>query len=117
MTRRAGVAAGVSFGVLMLCAQSGQAPVASPSTPVVSSADTSTAALRPQPSVRIDHQLIEVPVPRPPPRPTRRPSFAKSDRSARHARRPEEALAARARRLIVGDGQYRPEPFPRLSAR
>ena len=64
------------------------------------------------PAIRLEHQLIEVPAaaPRPPVR--------------RRVEGPQVKLAAgsggdadlitRARRAFVGDGRYRPEPFPRL---
>ena len=67
-------------------------------------------------SVRIEHQLVEAferprlaSVPRRrqamPPRPS---AVQFADRSARPA-----GLAARAGRLLLGDGRFRPEPFPR----
>ena len=67
-------------------------------------------------SVRIEHQLVEA-LERPgvaiAPRQRRampaRPSAVQfADRSARPA-----GLATRAGRLLLGDGRFRPEPFPR----
>lgn len=59
-------------------------------------------------SVRLQHQLIEIRIPAratPPPR-------AASPRSPRaEASRPR--FVDRARRVLIGDGRYRPEPFPR----
>ncbi len=64
--------------------------------------------------VRIEHQLIHVGEP---PAPPRRPITAAVNRFA-GVRKPAErarqdALMVRAGRLIMGDGRYRPEPFPR----
>jgi hypothetical protein len=64
--------------------------------------------------VRIEHQLIHV---MESPAPPRRPVTAAVNRPA-SIRKPvqrarQEALVVRAGRLIMGDGRYRPEPFPR----
>ena len=65
------------------------------------------------PSVRVEHQLVRLPKPRP--QHINRPPQWRSTRLA--AAEPSEsrpALILRARRVLVGDGRYKPEPFPRL---
>ena len=65
------------------------------------------------PSVRVEHQLVRLPKPRP--QHINRPPQWRSTRLA--AAEPSEsrpALILRARRALVGDGRYKPEPFPRL---
>ncbi|HVL66128.1 MAG TPA: hypothetical protein VM364_02570 [Vicinamibacterales bacterium] len=74
-------------------------------------------AAQPAPDVRVEHQLITVDViaesasrPTPPPP-------ARAAATAAGARQPEPAerrLVDRARRVILGDGRHRPEPFPRV---
>jgi hypothetical protein len=62
-------------------------------------------------SVRLQHQLIEVKIPAratPPPR-AARPRSPRAEAS-----RPR--FVERARRVLVGDGRYRPEPFPKPKA-
>ena len=79
-----------------------------PPRPVVS------APALPLPSVKLEHQLIEI---RPPRRarpdvqirrdiPATRLATAAPDR--------RDTLVARAGRAFLGDGRFRPEPFPRL---
>ena len=83
------------------------------------------AAAEPLPSVTVRHDLIVVPA-----SPERAAVAVRPVRAAmpvRHAaaappsaarvwRTPaaERGLFGRARRAVVGDGRYRPEPFPRL---
>jgi hypothetical protein len=66
------------------------------------------------PSVRIEHELVRLPKPRPPriTRPTqwRATRLAAAEPADSHA-----PLLVRARRALVGDGRYKPEPFPRLA--
>lgn len=64
--------------------------------------------------IRIEHQLIQVTES---PTPRRRPPTVAVSRVA-SVRKPaqrsrQEALVVRAGRLLMGDGRYRPEPFPR----
>jgi hypothetical protein len=64
--------------------------------------------------IRIEHQLIHVVEAPPPPR---RPAAAALNRLA-SVRKPvqrarQETLVVRAGRLLMGDGRFRPEPFPR----
>jgi hypothetical protein len=66
--------------------------------------------------VIIEHQMIEVPMPAPPPTILRavRPARSTSASASPHARRdPPGPFVVRARRVLVGDGRYRPEPVPR----
>ena len=68
----------------------------------------------PKPSVTLQHQLIQVEPVRPPrPAPSLRRALP-STRLAYGPSRHQDTLAARARRAVVGDGRFRPEPFPRL---
>ena len=68
----------------------------------------------PQPSVIIQHQLIQIqPAPKPKPLPRVRGAVA-STRLAYGPVLRRENLASRARRVMLGDGRFRPEPFPRL---
>jgi hypothetical protein len=65
------------------------------------------------PSVRIEHELVRLPKPRP--QRITRPAQWRSTRLV--AAEPADAqtpLLVRARRALVGDGRYKPEPFPRL---
>ena len=67
----------------------------------------------PAPSVRVEHELVRLPRPRLPQagrsRAWRSTRLAMTDRSWTRA-----PLIVRARRAVVGDGRYKPEPFPRL---
>jgi hypothetical protein len=68
------------------------------------------------PSVRIEHELVQLPKPRPyrinRPAQWRSTRLAAAEPTDRHA-----PLFIRARRAFVGDGRYKPEPFPRLEAK
>jgi hypothetical protein len=61
------------------------------------------------PSIRIEHEVVEVPLARP--RAPRAPAVAHVPRRA--ARQSPPSPSTRVARLILGDGRYRPEPFPR----
>jgi hypothetical protein len=63
--------------------------------------------------VRIEHQLIRVVETAAPRRPTAPPvsRLAVARKPLQRAR--DAALVVKAGRLIMGDGKYRPEPFPR----
>ncbi len=68
------------------------------------------------PSVRIEHELVKLPKPRRPR--INRPAQWRSTRlAAAEPVAPQAPLLVRARRALVGDGRYRPEPFPRLDAK
>ena len=65
------------------------------------------------PSVQIEHELVRLPKPRL--QRINRPAQFRTTRLA--AAEPADArapLIVRARRAFVGDGRYKPEPFPRL---
>jgi hypothetical protein len=66
--------------------------------------------------VKVEHELIHV-VPfrnavTPPPPRIQRSSSVKPAVASKPPDRPKGALG-RARRILLGDGRYRPEPFPR----
>jgi hypothetical protein len=64
--------------------------------------------------VTVQHQLIHVPVLTTPRRPVQAAAMAGQRRPSATAQpRTERSLAARASRMLMGDGRYRPEPFPR----
>lgn len=73
-----------------------------------------SASVPAPPSVRVQHEYIQAsPAPMAPPSPSRR---ARPSRTA--PLEPRKASSSpqfveRARRAILGDGRYRPEPFPR----
>ena len=68
------------------------------------------------PSIRIEHELVRLPKPRPPR--INRPVQWRSTRvAAAEPAGPQPPLLVRARRAFVGDGRYKPEPFPRLEAK
>jgi hypothetical protein len=65
--------------------------------------------------VRIEHQLIRINPPPPPQRPRPRVAYLVNrlaDGKTPPAP-PSRGLVVRAGRMLVGDGRYRPEPFPR----
>jgi len=114
---RAGVVPLLAFAVLMLNPPLGNRPAPAP-------AKTSAAPAAPvivAPSVRIEHELVRLPQPQaqPPAQPKPTPRVSRPWRSTRmaHATQPESRprLLVRASRAFVGDGRFRPEPFPRLT--
>src|SRR5215213_8647032 len=66
------------------------------------------------PTIRLEHQVIEVPSPRMVKRAPRRRIPPVATRFASASPQPASTLVARTRRAVMGDGRYRPEPFPRL---
>ena len=108
-----GVVVASTAAVLAMFPRASEAPPAlltsagAPATPAAASGAVSEG-----PSIRIEHELVIAPVWRPPVR--RSPEVA--PRHVRMAgRRPQPAGAiAGTRRLLFGDGKYRPEPFPRV---
>jgi hypothetical protein len=66
------------------------------------------------PSVRIEHELVRLPTPRPP-RLSRPAQWRATRLAAAEPADPPAPLLVRARRALVGDGRYKPEPFPRLA--
>jgi len=65
------------------------------------------------PSVRVEHELVRLPRPRLPqvsrPRALRTTRLSVTDQPETRV-----PLLVRARRAVIGDGRYKPEPFPRL---
>jgi hypothetical protein len=109
MPRRTGLVLIVALLALTVYPPPAQVGVPDPQT-AVPAAKVSPA---PKSSVTVEHQLIQVePMPRPKPVPRLRPALP----STRLAYLPpaQDTLVARARRKFLGDGRFRPEPFPRL---
>ena len=79
-------------------------------------AATAPASKVPQPpgrSVTLEHQLIQVEPVRPP-KPAPRLRRALPTTRLAYGPTRQDTLASRARRAVLGDGRFRPEPFPRL---
>jgi hypothetical protein len=69
-----------------------------------------------RPAVHVEHQLVEaLEPPRAASARRRRQAMPARPSAVQFAARPDPAagLAARAGRLFLGDGRFRPEPFPR----
>jgi hypothetical protein len=101
-----------AFAVLMLHPPLAERPRREPVTaPVPAVAEPSPSAVAP--SVRIQHELVRLP--KPASRPAR-PSAWRATRMAL-ARPPggRAPLIVRASRALVGDGRFKPEPFPRVT--
>lgn len=66
-------------------------------------------------SVRVRHDFVTVPLPVPPPQleTSGQPASAASPRLRRASEHRDTALS-KARLAILGDGRFRPEPFPRV---
>jgi hypothetical protein len=110
MPRRSGLVLIVALLALTVYPPPAQVGVPDPQTAVPAATKVSPA---PKPSVTVEHQLIQVePMPRPKPVPRLRPALP-STRLA-YAPPQQDTLVARARRKFLGDGRFRPEPFPRL---
>jgi hypothetical protein len=110
MCRRAGLLAVVALAALILYPSPAQEEVRAPQTGVP------TAALRsvPSPSVTLQHQLIQIePLRRQKPAPRMRRTLPPTRLAYATLTRPG-TIAARARRVVLGDGRFRPEPFPHL---
>jgi len=90
-----------------------------------SNRSTDATPAQPLPDVRVRHSYVTVM----PPAVTAMPAAVKTDRApvrvaaAPPSRRPDPVqlattrqvgMVAKARRALVGDGRYRPEPFPRI---
>lgn len=110
MVRRAGLVLIVALATLTMYPSIAQEGV--PEAQVSIPAAAPRAA--PQPSVILQHQLIQI---EPAPRPKPVPRLRRAVPSTRLAYGPllrRDNLASRARRVVLGDGRFRPEPFPRL---
>jgi hypothetical protein len=129
MGRWIGVFTLAMTGFFMLFSRHGEAPTAhqavdSPPPAAAGTAtwegDGSRGVSEPQSSddaadsVRIQHELIRVAPPRRPSSPDVRRPFRSA--SARPTPR-EPRFVERARRVLMGDGRYRPEPFPKPDTR
>jgi hypothetical protein len=68
----------------------------------------------PPPAIKLEHRIIEVQPPKAVNRPPRRRVAPVATRLASLQAPGAGTLVARARRAVIGDGRYRPEPFPRL---
>jgi len=116
MLRRTGLVMIVALAALTMYpppAQVGEVKGAETAVPAPSAPGAPAAPL---PSVTLQHQLIQIQPP-PPPKPTlrQRRHFLPSTRLASAPGTPRpDTLVARARRAVMGDGRFRPEPFPRL---
>ena len=68
------------------------------------------------PSVRVQHELVRLPKAKPQPQRVKRPSQWRSTRLAMKDTPPSSRppLLVRASRALIGDGRYKPEPFPKL---
>ena len=109
MFRRTGLVVVVALAALTMYPAPAQVGVVKEPQPAVPAASVQQP---PPPSVTLQHQLIQVePVRRPKPTPRLRRSLPPTQLASgpRH-----DTLVARARRAVVGDGRFRPEPFPRL---
>ena len=102
----------VMLAVLMVHPPPASAPRVdlTPVPPVVAPRTAPEAA---DPSVRVEHELVRLPRPRP--QQINRPVQWRSARlAAAESSDSRPTLILRARRAFVGDGRYKPEPFPRL---
>ena len=109
MPRRSGLALIVALAALVVYpppAQVGVRDLQTVTTP------GSKVAQPPKPSVTLEHQLIQV-EPMRPPKPARLRRALPTTRLAYGPTR-QDTLGSRARRAVLGDGRFRPEPFPRL---
>jgi hypothetical protein len=129
MTRLATVLAlgALAAGGLLLVARSAGPSTAAPATVVAPGPPGGgSVSVGSSDTVHVEHEIVVVPhTPPATPPATRDParqgrsaqarSALQASRSSRpQADEPSRGVAARAGRLLVGDGRYRPEPFPRV---
>ena len=101
-------------GLLLLFPRASEAPAAAGDKSAAASGPNGER-MGPAPSVRVEHELIAVtPLPTPSPRP--RAVVNAVDARQRRTAGPSD-FVSRARRALIGDGRYRPQPFPRPSTR
>jgi len=115
MIRWVGLTSVMIAGLIAVLSRVGAAPAppatAVPVAPVPMTTEAATPAFPPA-SVRIEHQLIDVQPAAA--RPPQWRSVARAQNSRPYGRRADPGpFVSRARRVLVGDGRYRPEPFPR----
>ena len=110
MPRRTGLVLIVALAALTMYPPPAQVGVRDPQ---VATAPGSQVPPPPKSSVTLEHQLIQVEPPRPP-KPV--PRLRRTLPTTRLAYAPpqQDTLVTRARRKFLGDGRFRPEPFPRL---
>jgi hypothetical protein len=112
--------AAVIGGLLFLLPRESEAPSAQQASAKPGAQTEVTESLEPPAeaasSVRVEHQLIQI-VPPPAPAVRARPVAPASNRRADSRKPAPDHLVVRARRALVGDGRYRPEPFPRPALR
>ena len=114
MHRTAGQVAVLALAFIAFLFQGSHAPATTADSRALQT-DTSVPAPISQPPVRITRELIRVPAQRAVAAP-RQPRQLVQRRAARDKpRRGDDSAASWTRRLLIGDGQYRPEPFPRLT--
>jgi hypothetical protein len=110
MPRRTGLVSIVALAALTMYPPPAQVGVRDPQT---ATAPAPKVPSPPKSSVTLEHQLIQVePIrpPKPPPRLRRALPVTRLAYGTPH----QETLVTRARRKFLGDGRFRPEPFPRL---
>ena len=112
MSRRTGLVAVVALAALTMYPPPAQVGGRDPQPP----AAAGKAAPAPKPSVTLQHQLIQVDPPETIKRPKPAPRLRRALPSTRlaYGPAPQQSLGVRARRAFLGDGRFRPEPFPRL---
>ena len=109
MFRRTGLVVVVALAALTMYPAPAQVRVVREPQPALPAASSQQP---PPPSVTLQHQLIQVePVRRPKPAPRLRRTLPATQLASVPRR---DTLVARARRAVVGDGRFRPQPFPRL---
>jgi hypothetical protein len=110
MYRRAGLLPLAAVAAFLLFPAVELWPQGQPETPRT----TGELAAPPPPAIRLEHQIIEVQPPKAAKRAPRRRVAPAATRLASISVQGDTTLVARARRAVLGDGRYRPEPFPRL---
>ena len=113
MYRRVRMVPLFAFAVLLLHPPLGAPGSERAATPA---AVTEPPPSAPTPSVRIEHELVKLPKAKPQPHRVKRPSQWRSTRLAMNDPAPASRtpLLVRASRAVIGDGRYKPEPFPKL---
>jgi hypothetical protein len=113
---RSGQVAVLSLAFIAFLVEGSQAPATTEDSTALRVTESPVPAPISQQPVRITRQLIRVPAQQPVAAP-RRPHQLLHRRTAVDDphRANVSTVASRTRRLLMGDGQYRPEPFPRLT--
>ena len=113
---RAGVVPLLAFAVLMLHSPARESRRDAPAPANLLAAPPASAPVpaAAAPSVRIQHELVRLPKLSKPPQRANRP-FRSTRLALAHTPDGRTPLIVRASRAFVGDGRFKPEPFPRLS--